>query len=143
MSSELEPNTETKGETGTSTKVTDQPANNNKPVSKEVRFRPIKEEENGLNDAGAWQQSARPKSQSPTPKASPTLHFYSGNPSVEKVKGILHIYKDKYVHYCILYNNEILHDFLGHKMLTSQSGDFLIPFFHDFFVVSVHIFMKA
>lgn len=37
----------------------------------------------------------RPKSQSPTPKGTAAIHFYSGNPMVEKVKGILHIYKDK------------------------------------------------
>ena len=37
----------------------------------------------------------RPKSQSPTPKGLSAIHFYSGNPTVEKVKGILHIYKDK------------------------------------------------
>ena len=37
----------------------------------------------------------RPKSQSPTPKGTAPIHFYSGNPMVEKVKGILHIYKDK------------------------------------------------
>lgn len=41
----------------------------------------------------------RPKSQSPTPKGTAAIHFYSGNPMVEKVKGILHIYKDKWVVY--------------------------------------------
>ena len=91
MSSDLEP----KRETGTSNKVPDQSVHTSKTVAKEVRFKPITEEENVTNDTVAWQQSARPKSQSPTPRASPTLHFYSGNPSVEKVKGILHIYKDK------------------------------------------------
>ncbi|XP_060558731.1 BRCA1-associated protein-like [Ruditapes philippinarum] len=40
----------------------------------------------------------RPKSQSPTPKAGlSAIHFYSGNPAVEKVKGILHIYKDNHL----------------------------------------------
>lgn len=39
----------------------------------------------------------RPKSQSPTPAGPFTLHFYSGNPSVEKVKGILHIYKENHL----------------------------------------------
>ncbi|XP_052800633.1 BRCA1-associated protein-like [Mya arenaria] len=39
----------------------------------------------------------RPKSQSPTPKGMASLHFYSGNPGVEKLKGILHIYKDNHM----------------------------------------------
>ncbi|KAL4223545.1 hypothetical protein ACF0H5_017016 [Mactra antiquata] len=39
----------------------------------------------------------RPKSQSPTPKSTATIHFYSGNPTVEKVKGILHVYKDNHM----------------------------------------------
>ena len=97
MSSELDPSTETKTkvEPGTSSELKDQSAGSSKPVTKEVRFRPITEEEDGASETVAWQQSARPKSQSPTQRASPTLHFYSGNPGVEKVKGILHIYKDK------------------------------------------------
>ena len=75
--------------------VTDQSTASYKHVTKEVKFQPIREGENIPADPVAWQQSARPKSQSPTPKSAPGLHFYSGNPSVEKVKGILHIYKDK------------------------------------------------
>ncbi|XP_052213652.1 BRCA1-associated protein-like isoform X4 [Dreissena polymorpha] len=39
----------------------------------------------------------RPKSQSPPPKGVSLLQFYSGNPMVEKVKGILHIYKDNHM----------------------------------------------
>lgn len=39
----------------------------------------------------------RPKSQSPTPKGLSAIHFYSGNPTVEKIKGILHIYKDNHM----------------------------------------------
>lgn len=97
MSSELEPSTDTKDESETSIEVTDQSADSNKPVTKEVRFRPITEEEDGSSETGSRQQSVRPKSQSPTQRASPTLHFYSGNPSVEKVKGILHIYKDNHL----------------------------------------------
>ena len=95
MSTELHPSIETKVETDTSKEATDQLTTSNKAVAREVKFQPIREEENGSTDTGSWQPSARPKSQSPTPKAAPTLHFYSGNPSVEKVKGILHIYKDK------------------------------------------------
>ena len=95
MSTDSHPGTETRLETGTNKEVTDQSTVSNKLVTKEVKFQPIKEKENGSTDTVAWQQSARPKSQSPTPKAAPGLHFYSGNPSVEKVKGILHIYKDK------------------------------------------------
>ncbi|CAL1548415.1 unnamed protein product [Lymnaea stagnalis] len=36
----------------------------------------------------------RPKSHSPTNKMPSTVSFYSGNPSVELTKGIMHIYKD-------------------------------------------------
>ena len=51
------------------------------------------DQENQTTDSEAI---VRPKSQSPPPKFSPeALHFYSGNPCVEKVKGILHIYKDR------------------------------------------------
>ena len=35
-----------------------------------------------------------PKSHSPTPRLPATIHFFSGNPCVERTKGILHIYKD-------------------------------------------------
>ena len=40
-------------------------------------------------------QSTRPKSHSPPLKSPHMIHFYSGNPLVEKTKGILHLYKDK------------------------------------------------
>ncbi|XP_041348267.1 BRCA1-associated protein-like isoform X2 [Gigantopelta aegis] len=35
-----------------------------------------------------------PKSHSPTPRLPSSIHFFSGNPCVERTKGILHIYKD-------------------------------------------------
>ena len=105
MSTDSHTATEPRLETGTSKEVTDQSCTRKevtdqstasyKHVTKEVKFQPIREGENIPADPVAWQQSARPKSQSPTPKSAPGLHFYSGNPSVEKVKGILHIYKDK------------------------------------------------
>lgn len=97
MSKDSHSSTGTRLETGTSKEVTDQSTASSKLVTKEVKFQPIREEDNGSTDTVAWQQSARPKSQSPTPKAAPGLHFYSGNPSVEKVKGILHIYKDNHL----------------------------------------------
>lgn len=41
-------------------------------------------------------QSTRPKSHTPPLKAPNTIHFYSGNPMVEKTRGILHLYKDNH-----------------------------------------------
>ncbi|XP_053376205.1 BRCA1-associated protein-like [Mercenaria mercenaria] len=48
-------------------------------------------------DKQMYDSGVRPKSQSPTPKGLSAIHFYSGNPTVEKVKGILHIYKDNHL----------------------------------------------
>ena len=41
--------------------------------------------------------SKRQKSRSPPGRLSSTVHFISGNPCVESVKGILHLYKDRWV----------------------------------------------
>jgi hypothetical protein len=38
----------------------------------------------------------RQKSHSPPVRHGTTIHFSSGNPSVEQVKGVLHLYKDRY-----------------------------------------------
>lgn len=62
----------------------------------EVTGRQSGAESQGWSSSGVSETDdiVRPKSQSPTPKGLTSLHFYSGNPSVEKVKGVLHIYKD-------------------------------------------------
>lgn len=36
-------------------------------------------------------------SHSPMPRYPSSIPFYSGNPAVERVKGVLHLYKDKWV----------------------------------------------
>ncbi|XP_025089769.1 BRCA1-associated protein-like [Pomacea canaliculata] len=65
-------------------------------------FRPIRKSESDGHDTegpgpapapeNAW---TRPRSHSPTGKSLSTVHFVSGNPCVELVKGVLHIYKDR------------------------------------------------
>lgn len=40
----------------------------------------------------------RQKSRSPSRQLANTVHFISGNPCVESVKGILHLYKDRWVY---------------------------------------------
>ena len=40
-------------------------------------------------------QSTCPKSHTLPLKTPQTIHFYSGNPMVEKTRGILHLYKEK------------------------------------------------
>lgn len=65
-----------------------------KSALKEVYFKPIDNEGIGSPRPGSGSASTRPKSYSPTFRGSPTLHFYSGNPCVERTRGILHLYKD-------------------------------------------------
>ncbi|KAK6967569.1 BRCA1-associated protein, partial [Biomphalaria glabrata] len=61
------------------------------------RQRVSKSESHDRSAGPSVQHSAtqRPKSHSPTSKMPTTVNFFSGNPSVELTKGILHIYKDK------------------------------------------------
>ena len=42
--------------------------------------------------------SGSKKTRSQSPASSPTIHFYYGNPMVERIEGILHLYKDKLVY---------------------------------------------
>ena len=49
----------------------------------------------GTSGAVHHQGGSRPKSHSPTCKMPNKISFFSGNPSVESTKGILHIYKDR------------------------------------------------
>lgn len=63
-------------------------------------FRPIRRSESftDSNEDGPGPtpetNGTRPKSHSPTGRPPSTVHFVSGNPSVELVKGVLHLYKD-------------------------------------------------
>ncbi len=54
--------------------------------------------------SGAAASIQRTKSTSPTPTPN-TIHFSSGNPSVEITEGIIHLYKDKSVvtHFVVLF----------------------------------------
>ncbi|KAL5016961.1 hypothetical protein ScPMuIL_006550 [Solemya velum] len=62
-------------------------------LPKEVTFQPIMALDSQCS-ARPGSGVSRPKSHSPPSRASPTIHFFSGNPTVEVTKGILHIYKD-------------------------------------------------
>ena len=67
-------------------------------VTHAIVLKEVKSDEEQMNTDVGEGAVVRPKSQSPTPRIVPEpLHFYSGNPCVEKVKGILHIYKDRLV----------------------------------------------
>lgn len=63
-------------------------------------FRPIRRSESFTDSSedgpGPTPETtgSRPKSHSPTSRLPSTIHFVSGNPSVELVKGTLHLYKD-------------------------------------------------
>lgn len=64
-------------------------------VSKEVFFQPIDESDDRPNPG---QRGERPHSGGrlrSSPRDSPTIQFFSGNPMVERTCGILHLYKDK------------------------------------------------
>ncbi|XP_048728991.2 BRCA1-associated protein-like [Ostrea edulis] len=63
-------------------------------VSKEVFFQPIDESDDRPNPG---QRGERPHSGGrlrSSPRDSPTIQFFSGNPMVERTCGILHLYKD-------------------------------------------------
>ncbi|CAC5377539.1 BRAP [Mytilus coruscus] len=64
-------------------------------------FRPIKDGQSpgpsSDDHRPGSSQSTRPKSHTPPLKSPHMIHFYSGNPMVEKTRGILHLYKDNQI----------------------------------------------
>ncbi|CAG2194195.1 BRAP [Mytilus edulis] len=64
-------------------------------------FRPIKDGQSpgpsSDDHRPSSSQSTRPKSHTPPLKSPHMIYFYSGNPMVEKTRGILHLYKDDHI----------------------------------------------